>query len=230
MRAAHWVAWGERAPGAAAPVVEAARRPPPRASVAARITAGRQCRRQRRLLTRSPAFAPRAALRSGAVYTVREKEVAYVLPGGAYSASDLAAVAAAVASQADASLVALAWEVSDPGALYTVPGACRRQHPKMQWTQASACVHAWAARRSPVAPHVCALTPRPRPNTVRCRDGRAAVQQRGGRGRVRRRPLPAPRRPPLLQAGGPRAAHVRRALGARGGAGAGAGGRRGARR
>lgn len=62
----------------------------------------------------------------GTVHAVREKHMAYVLPGGAFSAAELQIIAAEASRKEDdclkEALMALTWEVSEPGAMYTVPG------------------------------------------------------------------------------------------------------------
>lgn len=63
---------------------------------------------------------------SGGVIAVRERDIAYVLPGGAsFTAAQLAVIAREAAHKEDESLqgalMSLAWEVSESGAMYTVP-------------------------------------------------------------------------------------------------------------
>ncbi len=62
---------------------------------------------------------------SGAVRCIREREISYVLPGGSFTAAQMSIIAKEASEKQDIcineALVALAWELSEPGAMYTVP-------------------------------------------------------------------------------------------------------------
>lgn len=62
---------------------------------------------------------------SGAVRCIREREIAYVLPGGNFTAAQMSIISKEASEKQDVcineALIALAWELSEPGAIYTVP-------------------------------------------------------------------------------------------------------------
>ena len=84
------------------------------------------------------------SLCSGALRTVKDKDIAFVLPGGSFTAAQLSIISKEASEKEDASLkeavMALAWEISQPEALYTVeemaellftsatPAACSAAH------------------------------------------------------------------------------------------------------
>jgi exoribonuclease-2 len=109
-------------------------------------------------------FDPPFHTHSGTSYAVRAKDVVYVLPGAPHTPTDLADISTQAAANLDPSLLALAWELSDPGtALYSVeemaellygdtgPASCAASHrllrdDKLYFKQAGRAPPMYAAR------------------------------------------------------------------------------------